>query len=69
MRGHLDALNPRAALLSMAAIRGDLDRFFTEVRVNVDDKPLRVARLTLLDDLRRRILEIGDISFIAPQRP
>ena len=68
MRTHLEAMNPRAALLAVAGIRADLDRFFSEVRVNVDDAALRDARLTLLDDLRRLILQIGDISHIAQKR-
>jgi glycyl-tRNA synthetase beta chain len=69
MRSHLDALNPRAALLAVAPIRSDLDRFFSEVRVNVDDEGLREARLALLAQLRSLILEIGDLSYIAPKRP
>jgi glycyl-tRNA synthetase beta chain len=69
MRAHLDGLNPRAALMSMATVRGDLDRFFSEVRVNVDDEELREARLTLLAQLRDLIREIGDISHIARKRP
>jgi glycyl-tRNA synthetase beta chain len=69
MRAHLDALNPRSALMSMATIRGELDRFFSEVRVNVDDEQLREARLALLAELRDLIREIGDISQIARKRP
>jgi glycyl-tRNA synthetase beta chain len=65
---HLSAQNPREALRALAAIRPDLDRFFTEVRVNVEDRDLREARLTLLDRLRKLILEIGDISHIAQKR-
>jgi glycyl-tRNA synthetase beta chain len=68
MRAHLDTRNPRAALTSMATIRGELDQFFSEVRVNVDDEELRAARLTLLAELRDLVREIGDISHVARKR-
>jgi glycyl-tRNA synthetase beta chain len=69
MRAHIDAFDSRAALLAFAPIQPDLDRFFSEVRVNVDDEDLRNARLSLLQQLRTVISEIGDLSFIAPKRP
>jgi glycyl-tRNA synthetase beta chain len=68
VRSHLDAENARAALQSISTIRAELDQFFSQVRVNVDDQALREARLTLLDDLRNLFLEIGDISHIARKR-
>jgi glycyl-tRNA synthetase beta chain len=60
--------NPRQALAAVGAIGPDLARFFTEVRVNVEDEPLRDARLALLAELRDRILEVGDISIMAQKR-
>ena len=60
--------NPREALAAVGSIGGDLARFFTEVRVNVPDEPLREARLALLAELRDRILEVGDISKLVQKR-
>jgi glycyl-tRNA synthetase beta subunit len=42
-------------------------RFFSEVRVMVDDSAVREARLSLLKELRDRIHEVGDISVLAPR--
>ena len=45
-----------------------LARFFTEVRVMVDDRELRAARLALLAELRNTIGTYGDISAVAPRQ-
>jgi glycyl-tRNA synthetase beta chain len=54
------------AMTEAAAFRGPVDRFFTEVFVMVDDPLLRSSRLMLLVHLRDLILEIADISQLAP---
>ncbi|HVL70147.1 MAG TPA: glycine--tRNA ligase subunit beta [Vicinamibacterales bacterium] len=76
--GELDARRPRVeqaiaaadykkALSEIAALRGAVDRFFTDVFVMVDDARLRTARLKLMADLRDLILDLADISEIVPQ--
>ena len=65
----LDARKPGKALAAIATIQPELEKFFTDVRVMVDDSELKHARLALLNDLSTRISEIGDISFVAPKQP
>jgi glycyl-tRNA synthetase beta chain len=64
----LAARHPAAALDAVASIGAALDRFFSDVRVNVPDEPLREARLALLAELRDRILDVGDISIMVQKR-
>jgi glycyl-tRNA synthetase beta chain len=64
----LSARKPGKALAAIATIRPELERFFTDVRVMVDDPELKHARLALLHDLSSRISEIGDISYVAPKQ-
>jgi glycyl-tRNA synthetase beta chain len=44
-----------------------VDRFFAEVFVMVDDPALRKARLRLMKRLQNQVLELADISEIAPR--
>jgi glycyl-tRNA synthetase beta chain len=48
----------------IVALREPVDRFFTDVMVMVDDRALREARLGLLTQLKRQILEFADPSAI-----
>jgi glycyl-tRNA synthetase beta chain len=64
----LDARKPGKALAAIATIQPELEKFFTDVRVMVDDRELKHARLALLHDLSTRISEIGDISYVAPKQ-
>ena len=57
----------RKAFTELAALRGAVDTFFTDVFVMADDARLRTARLTLMADLRDLILDLADISEIVPQ--
>jgi glycyl-tRNA synthetase beta chain len=57
----------RKAFTEIAALRAPVDRFFTDVFVMADDLRLRTARLTLMAELRDLILDLADISEIAPQ--
>jgi glycyl-tRNA synthetase beta chain len=57
----------RRAFAEIAALRPAVDRFFTEVFVMVEDEPLRHARLTLMAELRDLVLQLADISEVAPQ--
>jgi glycyl-tRNA synthetase beta chain len=54
------------ALSEAAAFRGPVDRFFAEVFVMVEAERLRTARLMLMVHLRDLVLEIADISHLAP---
>jgi glycyl-tRNA synthetase beta chain len=56
----------RGAFAEIAGLRTAVDRFFTEVFVMADDARLRQARLALVADLRNLILDLADISEIAP---
>jgi glycyl-tRNA synthetase beta chain len=80
-RSLLDAIDSRRAGISTAvtqerfadamrdlgALGAPVDRFFVDVLVMADDPALRRARLALLADLRRMILNIADISEVAPE--
>jgi len=54
----------REALVAMAALQQDVDAFFDDVMVNVDDEALRNNRLALLQELRDLFLQVADISCI-----
>ena len=68
LRHALDARLPARAVAAIAAIEPDLGRFFSEVRVMVDDDAVKEARLALLAELRDRVSEFGDISALAPKQ-
>ncbi len=61
------AADYRQAFTEIAGLRPVVDRFFTEVFVMADDARLRMARLTLMAELRDLILTLADISEIVPQ--
>ena len=52
------------ALSELAALREPVDQFFESVMVNVDDKEVRINRLTLLSELRELFLQVADISLL-----
>jgi glycyl-tRNA synthetase beta chain len=64
----LRARQPSKALGAIASIEPELAKFFSEVRVMVEDKDLQDARLALLAELRDRIAEYGDISAIVTKQ-
>ena len=66
IRAAVAAADYAKAMAEAAAFRAPVHRFFTEVFVMVDDLPLRHSRLMLLVHLRDLILEIADISQLAP---
>jgi glycyl-tRNA synthetase beta chain len=53
-----------AAMSAMAKLRPHVDAFFDKVTVNVDDKPLRVNRLKLLNLIREATRAVADFSKI-----
>jgi glycyl-tRNA synthetase beta chain len=59
--------NLRRAFVEAAQFGPAVDRFFTEIFVMVDDRPLREARLRLMKRLEQQILRIADISEIVSE--
>jgi glycyl-tRNA synthetase beta chain len=55
------------AMRELGVFSKPVDQFFVDVLVMAEDPALRNARLTLLATLRRTILDIADISEIAPE--
>ena len=54
----------REGLTRLATLRDDVDKFFDEVMVMVDDPSLRANRLRLLRELRQLFLQVADISLL-----
>lgn len=52
------------ALVEPAELREPVDAFFDKVMVMVDDKELRLNRLTMLEKLRELFLRVADISLL-----
>ena len=53
-----------AAMAAMAALRGPIDRFFTDVQVNAESQILRRNRLNLLSRIRQICLSVADLTRI-----
>lgn len=51
-----------AILRQLAALRDNVDAFFDNVMVNVDEAALRKNRLAILNNLRNLFLDVADIS-------
>ena len=52
------------AMTAMAALRGPIDAFFTDVQVNADSQILRRNRLNLLSRIRKICLSVADLTRI-----
>lgn len=52
------------ALVELAELRDVIDAFFEKVMVNVEDKELRINRLSMLEILRELFLRVADISLL-----
>ena len=52
------------ALVELAELRDVIDAFFEKVMVNVEDKDLRINRLSMLEKLRELFLRVADISLL-----
>ena len=52
------------ALVELSALREPVDAFFEKVMVNVEDKDLRINRLSMLEKLRELFLRVADISLL-----
>jgi len=46
------------------SLRDVIDAFFEKVMVNVEDKELRINRLSMLEKLRELFLRVADISLL-----
>lgn len=53
-----------ATLQTLSALRADVDSFFDDVMVNVDDVAIKTNRLNLLASLRDQFLQVADLSQI-----
>ncbi len=60
-----EARDYKAALSSLASLRGVVDNFFEDVMVMADDEALKNNRLALLLQLRGLFFEIADISYLS----
>jgi len=52
------------AMTAMAALRGPIDAFFTDVQVNADQQVIRRNRLNLLSRIRKTCLGVADLTLI-----
>ena len=57
----------KQAFQAIETLRGPVAQFFDDVLVMADEEKLRTARLALVASLRDLILDIADISEIAPE--
>jgi glycyl-tRNA synthetase beta chain len=64
LRVALGSGQPRKAMEAIASIQPTVARFFDEVRVVVPDRSLKIARLSLLSDLRDTVAHFGDPSYL-----
>ena len=53
-----------AAMAAMAALRGPIDAFFEDVKVNADNQMVRRNRLNLLHRIRQTCLTVADLTRI-----
>jgi glycyl-tRNA synthetase beta chain len=62
IKSHVANENYADALKALASVRDEVDRFFDDVMVNVDDAKLRANRLGLLKGLFDQLNAVADIS-------
>ncbi|MCP5268140.1 MAG: glycine--tRNA ligase subunit beta [Zoogloeaceae bacterium] len=65
IRSHVANGDYSDALLALAEVRAEVDRFFDEVMVNVDEPLTRANRLGLLNALYEQLNAVADISRLA----
>ena len=65
VKSHVANADYAAALKTLAAVRAEVDHFFDEVMVNVDEPLLRANRLGLLKALFDQLNAVADISRLA----
>jgi glycyl-tRNA synthetase beta chain len=67
IRAAVAAADYKQAFQAIEALRGPVAQFFDDVLVMAEDETLRTARLALVAHLRDLIVDIADISEIAPE--
>jgi glycyl-tRNA synthetase beta chain len=67
IRGAIARGSYKEAFSEIAGLQPVVTRFFDDVLVMAEDADLRAARLALVGTLRDRILELADISELAPE--
>jgi glycyl-tRNA synthetase beta chain len=67
IRAAVDKADYKQAFQTIELLRAPVASFFDDVLVMADDEKLRTARLALVAHLRDLILDIADISEIAPE--
>jgi glycyl-tRNA synthetase beta chain len=60
----MEAEDFSTAMTAMAALRGPIDQFFTDVQVNADSQVVRRNRLNLLSRIRKSCLSVADLTKI-----
>ncbi len=60
----MEAEDFSTAMTAMAALRGPIDQFFTDVQVNAESQVVRRNRLNLLSRIRRSCLSVADLTKI-----
>ncbi len=60
----MEAEDFSTAMTGMAALRGPIDQFFTDVQVNADSQVVRRNRLNLLSRIRKSCLSVADLTKI-----
>jgi glycyl-tRNA synthetase beta chain len=49
----------------LVGLKSDIDSFFEEVMVNVEDEKIRNSRLSLLYSVRSLFLSVADVSYLS----
>jgi len=64
VRGHLEREDFTGAMAAVAKLRGPVDKFFDDVKVNDEDAGIRKNRLKLLSQIRTSLEGVADFSKI-----
>jgi len=64
VRGHLEREDFTGAMAAVAKLRGPVDKFFDDVKVNDEDTGIRKNRLKLLSQIRTSLEGVADFSKI-----
>jgi glycyl-tRNA synthetase beta chain len=65
VKSHVANRDYADALVALAGVRAEVDRFFDEVMVNTDEPLVRANRLGLLKSLHEQLNAVADISKLA----
>ena len=65
VKSHVANRDYADALIALAGVRAEVDRFFDEVMVNTEEPLVRANRLGLLKSLHEQLNAVADISKLA----